>query len=224
MLGLGGAGAGLLGALMSGGVTGTTTPQIPTAAKAQINQANQALQPAAMGQLPLQQQQAGMLQALASGQVPPGFAELVARSFDPQYQDAATRSTNAGRQAGFFDAPMSSPVGGAIMGPAAAQLQGQQANSLLGLLQSLPGLYNAPIGNQIGAAQGQSNNLLGAAQMQTGQQQTQPIASQIGQGVGGALQGASQSIGQGQQQQFQNQLMSRMMQGQGGIGTTGSYY
>src|SRR6266700_4122255 len=59
MLGLGGAGAGLLGALMSGGVRGTTTPQIPTAARAQIGQANQALQPAAMGQLPLQQQQAG---------------------------------------------------------------------------------------------------------------------------------------------------------------------
>lgn len=219
ILGLGGGLAGLIGTLAGGGNGGAINPVLGTAQKAQINQANQALQPGAMGQLPLQQQQAGMLQALAQGQIPPQMAQLVANAYDPMYQDAATRSVNAARTAGFHDNPLSSPVGGAIMGPAAAQLQGQQANTLLGLLQTFPQLFNAPIGNQIGAAQGQSNNLLTAANLGRGQQSSVPLGPQIGAQVGGMLQGASQAIGQ-------NDLMAqlqRMTQGQGGVGT-GNFY
>lgn len=223
VLGVGGGLAGLIGALTGGGQVSKTMPQLGTAQTAQINQANQALQPAAQGQLPLQQMQASMLQALASGQIPPEMAKLVQSAYDPAYQDAATRSVNAGRQAGFFDNPLSSPPGGAIMGPAAAQLQGQQANSLLGLMQSLPQLFNAPVGNQIGAAQSQSGNLLQAANLGRGQTTSQPLGPQIGGIIGGGLQGMSQAIGQGQQQNSLNQLLQNQMQGQGGV-NTGNYY
>ncbi len=219
MLGLGAGLSGLVGTLVGGGNRQTTSPVLGTAQKAQIDQANQALQPGAQGLLPLQQMQASLLQALASGQIPPQMAQLVAKAYDPMYQDAATRSVNAARQAGFHDNPLSSPVGGAVMGPAAAQLQGQQANTLLGLLQTFPQLFNAPIGNQIGAAQGQSNTLLNAANLGRGQQTSAPIAPQIGAQVGGMLQGASQAIGQ-------NQLMEqlqRTLQGQGGVGTGNLY-
>ena len=211
LLGVGAAGAGLLGTALGGGVTGRSTPQIPTAARAQLNQSNQALQPFALGQTPLQMQQASMLQALSQGQIPQGYADLVARAYDPAYQDVARRATDAGRQAGFYDAPMSSPVGGAIVGPAAAALQGQQANSLLSLMQSLPGLFNQPIATQAGAAGNQSNNLLRAAGAQMGQTNSAPLAPQIGQAVGAGLQGFGQSVGQNQQmaqqQQFQNSLL-----------------
>ena len=220
ILGLGGGLAGLIGTLAGGGNKSTVSPVLGTAQKAQINEANQALQPGAMGQLPLQQQQAGLLQALASGQIPPQMAQLVANAYDPMYQQAATRSVEAARKAGFHDNPLSSPVGGAIMGPAAAQLQGQQANTLLGLLQTFPQLFNAPIGNQINAANAQSGNLLRGAALGTGQQSSAPLGPQIGAQVGGMLQGASQAIGQ-------NQLMEQLqrnLQGQGGIGTTGSIY
>jgi hypothetical protein len=216
LLGLGGAGAGLIGTLMGGGVTGTSQPKIPTAAMAQLNQANQALQPFALGQTPLQMQQASMLQALSQGQIPQGYADLVARAYDPAYQDVATRATQAGRQAGFYDAPMSSPPGGAIVGPAAAQLQGQQANSLLQLMQSFPQLFNQPIQTQANAAANQSGNLLRAAQQQTGQQQSAPLAPQIGQAVGAGLQGIGQGIAQNQQMAQQQQFQNSLLQALGG--------
>jgi hypothetical protein len=218
LLGLGGAGAGLLGTILGKGVTGTTTPQLPTAARAQLNQSNQALQPFALGQTPLQQQQAGMLQALSQGQVPPGFAQLVANAYDPAYQNAATRATTAARQAGFYDNPLSSPVGGNIMGPAAAQLQGQQANSLLALMQSLPQLFNQPIQTQAGAAGQQSNSLLNAARMQTGSQQSQPLAPQIGQAVGAGLQGIGQGMAANQQAAQSQQNWNSLLQAMGGGG------
>jgi hypothetical protein len=210
LLGLGGAGAGLLGALMGGGVQQTQMPQIGTAQKAAINQAPQGLTPFAQGTSPLQMQQSALLNALFQGQIPPQMAQLVANAYQPQYQQAATRATDAARQAGFYDAPLSSPVGGAIMGPAAAQLQGQQANSLLGLMQTMPGLYNTPIQQQIGAAGQQGNQLLSGANMGIGQQNTGNLPQQIGAQVGGALQGAGQALGQ-------NQLLQRQLQGQGGI-------
>jgi hypothetical protein len=181
-----------------------------------LNQANQALQPFALGQTPLQMQQASMLQALSQGQIPQGYADLVARAYDPAYQDVARRATEAGRQAGFYDAPMSSPVGGAIVGPAAAQLQGQQANSLLSLMQSFPQLFNQPIATQAGAAANQSGNLLRAAGAQTGQQQSVPLAPQIGQAVGAGLQGMGQGIGQNQQMAQQQQFQNSLLQALGG--------
>lgn len=223
LLGLGGGISGLIGALSGGGVQRTISPTIGTAQKAAIGQAGQALGPAAQGQLPLQQMQASILQALAAGQIPPQLAKLVATAYDPAYQDAATRSVQAGRQAGFFDAPLSSPPGGAIMGPAAAQLQGQQANTLLGLMQSFPQLFNQPVSNQISAAQGQGNQLLGGANLGIGQQASAPLGPTIGAGVGNALTGMSQAIGQANQQQSLNQLLQNQIQGQGGISLSGSY-
>jgi hypothetical protein len=157
-------------------------------------------------------QQAQMLQALSQGQIPQGFSDLVARAYDPAYQQAATRATEGARQAGFYDNPLSSPVGGAIMGPAAAQLQGQQANSLLALMQSLPGLYNQPIQTQAGAAGNQSNALLNAARQQTGQTQSAPLGPQIGQAIGSGLQGIGQGIGQQAQQQQQSQAQNSFLQ------------
>ena len=218
-LGLAGGLAGLIGTLTGGGVTGTQTPRLPTNAMAQLNQGVGALGPAAMGQLPAQQMQMALLQSLMQGQIPPQMAALVARAYDPAYQDAATRATNAGRQAGFYDAPLSSPPGGAIMGPAAAQLQGQQANSLLGLMQSFPQLFNQPISNQIGAAGQQGGQLLQGAQLQRGVQQSAPLGPQIGTQIGSGLQGISQTLGQNQQNQALNQILQRQMQGQGGINT-----
>jgi len=220
VLGLSGGLAGLIGTLVGGGNRGTVSPVLGTAQKAQINESNQALQPAAAGQLPLQQQQAGLLQALASGQIPPQMAQLVANAYDPLYQQAATRSVEAARHAGFHDNPLSSPVGGSVMGPAAAQLQGQQANTLLGLLQTFPQLFNQPIGNQINAANAQSGNLLRGAALGTGQQSSAPLGPQIGAQIGGMLQGASQSIGfnDTMQRQIQN-----MLQGQGGVNTGNLY-
>ncbi len=96
-------------------------------------------------------------------------------------------------------------------------LQGQQAQSLLGLMTSLPGIYQAPIQQQMQAAQGQAGgftNLGGAYQPQ---QQSQ-IAPQIGQQIGAGLQGAGQGIAQGQQQQFQNSLLQQLIQQRGNSG------
>jgi hypothetical protein len=98
------------------------------------------------------------------------------------------------------------------MGPAAAQLQGQQANSLLALMQSLPGLYNQPIQTQAGAAGNQSNALLNAARQQTGQTQSAPLGPQIGQAIGSGLQGIGQGIGQQAQQQQQSQAQNSFLQ------------
>jgi hypothetical protein len=224
LLGLLGGGAGLIGTLASGGVTGTQRPTLPTAQKAMIGQANQALQPGALGQLPLQQQQSSLLQSLLQGQVPPAYAKLVANAYDPAYQNAATRSIQGAQQAGFYDNPLSSPVGGNIMGPAAAQLQGQQANTLLGLLTQIPGLFQAPINAQLGAAGSQANALLSGGQQYAGQQNSVPLAGQLGTQLGSGLQGVSQGLGQANQQQFNNQLLQQLVaqQGGGGIGPGGA--
>ncbi len=186
LLGLGGGLAGIIGQLTGRGVQGTTTPKIPTAAMAQLNQSNQALQPFALGQTPLQMQQAQMLQALSQGQIPQGYADLVARAYDPAYQQAATRAIEGARQAGFYDNPLSSPVGGSIMGPAAAQ--------------------------QASAAGNQSQALLNAARQQTGSQQSAPLGPQIGQAIGAGLQGVGQGIGQQQAQQQQSNQMNSFLQ------------
>jgi len=224
LLGLGGIGAGLLGALMGGGVTGRTTYPMSAAQRAQAQYATQSLEgmtPFIQGTSPLQMQQNSILGNIAAGQIPPGYANLVARSYDPQYQDAANRSIEAARQSGFYDSPLSSPVGGAIMGPAAAALQGQQANSLLGVIQNFPGLYNTPISNQMNAASNQASGYTNNFRSYpTTQQQSVPLGAQVFNGVSQGLSGMGQGIQQNQQNQqnqnFQNQMMSYMLRNGGG--------
>jgi len=126
------------------------------------------------------------------------------------YSQAAT----AGRSRGFHDAPGTSPVGSAILGPGLANLQGQMAQAKLGMMQSLPGLYNQPIATQGNFAQ----NYLQSAQDPRMMQQTsqQPMGQQIGQGVGGLISGGAQgynaAVGQNQQQQTLDSLLKSLQQ------------
>lgn len=211
-LGLGGGLAGLLGTIMNGGKGATSQPVLPTAAKAQIGQANQITQPGATGQLPLQQMQMSLLQSLANGQgLPPGYQQLVEQAFQPQMGDLYTQAANMGAARGFHDAPATSPPGGAILGPGLANLQGQMAQAKLGLMQSLPGLYNTPVQTQIGAAGQQSNALLNSANMEKGQTQSQPMGGQVMNTIGAGLQGLGQSMGQQQKDQQAQQNFDKMI-------------
>jgi hypothetical protein len=170
---------------------------------------NQWAQMGAQGQLPLQQQQASLLGAIMSGQgLAQPYAQAVERAYEPQLGSLYSQAADAGRSRGFYDAPATSPPGGAILGPGLSDLQGQIAASKLNLMQSLPALYNQPINNQGTFAQ----NYLGAAQRAPiNQQQTQPIGAQIGQGIGNVIGGVAQGYGQyaNQQQQMANQAQSQ---------------
>ncbi len=218
ILGLLGGGAGLIGALTAGGVGQRTTPQLSVPARAAGNQAYaaaQGLAPFAAGTTPLQATQASILQGLASGQIPPGLAQLVQQAYGPQFQSLYGQAADAGRQAGFYDAPATAPPGGAILGPGLAQLQGQMANSLLGLATQLPGEFQAPINAQLSAAGNQVqgfNNLLNA--YPTGSQTSQPLGNQVFQGLAGTLGGLGQGMAQNQNQQAQNQWQQSMLQAQ----------
>jgi hypothetical protein len=214
LLGLGGGVAGLIGTLAGGGTKQTTQPTLGTAQQAQINSANAMLSPGASGQLPLQQMQMSLLQALASGQgLPAGYQQLVEQAFEPKLGSLYEQATRAGRARGFHDAPGTSPAGGAVLGPGLADLQGQMAAAKLGLMQSLPGLYNTPIQSQIGAAGQASGNLLQSANLGRGQTVSQPLGPQIGQAIGAGLQGIGQSMQQAQQQQSMDQLLRQMQSG-----------
>lgn len=217
---LGGLGAlaGGIGGMIAPGRGASQQPMIGTAQKAQIEQANQAMQPFMAGQSPLQQMQMSLLQALASGQgLPPGYEALVEQAFQPKLGDLYTQATQAGRARGFHDAPGTSPAGGAVLGPGLANLQGQMAAAKLGLMQSLPQMYNQPIASQMNAAQNQSQSLLKGADLGIGQQVqgAQPgwgqVIGSVMQGVGGAMEQQSQ------QKQFQD-MLQRM---QGGITLSG---
>ena len=220
LLGLGGAGAGLIGSLLAGGKTGSSTPIMSTPMRAAGNQSYDALQGLtqfAQGQSPLQQQQTALLDALARGQATPGLQQLIQQAYGPAWQSVAQQSIEAGRNAGFTDNPMSSPVGGAVMGPAAAQLQGQQANSLLNAMYQVPGMFQAPINAQIGAQGSQAtgfSNLMG--QYPYGTQQSVPLASQVGQGAAGTLlglgQGMTANANQAAQASWQNQMLAQQTQ------------
>lgn len=225
--------AGLIGNLAGGGAGQRVMPQLTTNQKAMQGQGTQALgmmSPFAMGQSPLQQQQAGVLgalgpylQAMMSGQGMQGLigqlSPMIQQAYSPFVQGLMQQATEAGRKSGFYDAPGTSPVGSAILGPGMAQLQGQQAQSLLqAMLQQIPqaamqgaGAFNQPVNQQIGAAQGMASgygNLMGP----TGTQQSQPMGPQIGQNVATALGGAAQGyLGQqqqNQQQQYQNSMLN----------------
>lgn len=230
LLGVGGGLAGLIGTLSAGGQTGkqTRTVQPTTQQQAQMNQGYQALGQFANAQTPLQQQQTSLLTALSNGQgLPPGYAQLVEQAFQPQLGDLYTQAANAGRARGFHDAPATSPVGSAVLGPGLANLQGQIAAEKLKMMMGLPGLYNQPIATQGNFAQ----NYLSAAQnpnlMNSQVTGSVPMGPQIGTVVGAGLQGIGQAIGQSQaaqqQAQFQNQLMKQLQQTNSGAGQYPGY-
>ena len=200
--------AGLIGSLINGGQGATTGPKPNTQQKANMGYANQQAQLGAGGNLPAQQMQMSLLQALQSGQgLPPGYQQLIEQAYQPQMGDLYSQATAAGRQ-------------------------GQMAQSKLGMMQSLPALYNQPIATQGNFAQ----NYLQSAQNPATMQQTsqQPMAPQIGQAVGGLISGGAQgynaAVGQNQQQQTLDSIlkslqtnqtggMSQVKLGQGGIVT-----
>lgn len=219
ILGLLGGGAGILGQLLGGGKGGSVTPQMSMEGRNAGTQTQTALgqlNPLAMGTSPLQSQQNALLTALGSGQgLPPGYAQLVEQAFQPQMGNIATQAIESARRRGFAGGAelLQQGPAGAIAGPALADLQGQMAQAKLGLLQSLPGLYNTPIANQSNAASNQAsgyNNLMRS--YPTGQTQSQPLGSAVGTALGAGLQGLGQSIGQQQQQASLDQLF-RSMQG-----------
>lgn len=215
LLGALGPAASLIGALASGGVTGASQPKIPTNAMAQLNAGANALSPFATGASPLQQQQASLLNAIASGQgLAQPYAQAIERAFEPQLGSLYEQATNAGRARGFYDAPATSPAGGAVLGPGLANLQGQIAAAKIAQMNALPGLFQQPINTQAMAGGQWANSMLGAAQQQIGQQQSVPMGAQIGQGLSGLLGGAAAGYNAtqqaNQQQQFQNSLLSAL--------------
>jgi hypothetical protein len=202
LLGLGGAGASLIGALMGGGVTGTAQPQMGTAQKALGNQASNLLQQGplsqfAQGQNPLQMQQASLLQALAGGQgLPPGYQQLIEQAFQPQLGSLYQQAAQQGQQRGFYDAPATSPAGGAVLGPGLADLQGQMAQAKLQMMMSMPGVFQPAINSQGGFAQGQAQGTTNLfSQYPYGQQNTGNLPQQVGQGVGNMLLGIGGAMG-----------------------------
>lgn len=215
-LGAAGPLVGLLGSLASGGQTGQQMPKIGSNAQAMLNTgANQVLQPFAQGQSPLQMQQAGLLQAIAGGQgLAQPYAQAIEQAFQPQMGSLYDQAVQAGRARGFYDAPATSPPGGAILGPGLADLQGQIAAAKIAQMNALPGLFQQPINTQAMAAGQQSNALLGAAGQQIGQTNSVPMGAQVGQGLAGVLGGASAGYNAtqqaNQQSQFQNSLLSAL--------------
>jgi len=224
LLGLGGIASGLIGALAGGGVTGRTTYPMSAAQRAQSQYATQSLEgmtPFIQGTSPLQQQQGSILSAIASGQIPSEVSNFVRASYAPVLQNLWTDAAHAGQSAGFYDAPATSPAGGAILGPGLAQAQGQMAGSILDQMNKMPGLYNTPISNQMNAASNQASGYTNNFRSYpTTQQQSVPLGSQVGQGLSQGLLGMGQGIQQNQQNQqnqnFQNQMMSYMLRNGGG--------
>jgi len=225
--------AGLIGGLAGGGVTGQSQPQMTTQQKALQGQGTQALggmTQFAQGTSPLQQQQAGVLgplgqylQQMMSGQGMQGLintlSPMIQQAYAPFAQGLMQQATEAGRRSGFYDAPGTSPPGGAILGPGLAQLQGQQAQSLLqALLQQVPqaamqgaGAFNQPVNQQIGAAGTQAAGY-GGLMGPVGTQQSQPMGNLVGQGLaslgGGIAQGYGAVEGRNQQQANWNALLN----------------
>ncbi len=215
LLGALGPAVGLIGTLASGGVIGTSQPKIPTNAMAQLNAGANALSPFATGASPLQQQQASLLNAIASGQgLAQPYAQAIERAFEPQLGSLYEQATNAGRARGFYDAPATSPAGGAVLGPGLANLQGQIAAAKIAQMNALPGLFQQPINTQAMAGGQWANSMLDAAQRQIGRQQSIPMGAQIGQDLSGLLGGAAAGYNAtqqaNQQQQFQNSLLSAL--------------
>ena len=185
--------AGLIGALTSGGKTGTTTtkplPQF-TGANSNVQTALSNQNAQALGTTPLQLDQKTLLDAIFTGNgLTPGVNRLVEQAYDPALGNIATQAIRSARKRGFAGGSdlLNTGPGGAIAGPVLADLQGQMAGSKLGLLQSLPGLYNQPIANQGNALTNQATgwqNLLNSYAPYRTTETSKPLGSTIGTGIG----------------------------------------
>ncbi len=220
--------AGLLGGLASGGRGTAQTAQMPfqgRVAGSQMGGALDQLGQFGMGQMPLQQMQMSLLRALQSGQgLPQGYQQLIEQAYQPQMGDIASQAIMSARNRGFAGGAelLNSGPGGAIAGPALSNLQGQMAQSKLGLMQSLPGLFNQPMQMQGQALQGRAQgygNMMGQYAPYATQQPQQPMGQLFGQGIGnifaGAAAGGAQATQANQQQAFQNSLL-KAIQGMSG--------
>lgn len=195
ILGAGGGLASVIGQLVGGGQGPQQQRTLNNAGQGAMGSANSMNANAATGQLPLQQMQMSLLQALQSGQgLPPGYQQLIEQAFQPQMGDLYTQAAQMGQSRGFHDAPATSPPGGAILGPGLSNLQGQMAQAKLGLMQSLPQTFQAPINSQLGALGTNSQSLTNTAMMNSGSQQQQTNAPMIGNQIGSILQGAGQAM------------------------------
>lgn len=192
--------AGLIGLLASGGRTqtqGFQQPQQSRAAGVQMQGALGAQQAQAGYNTPLQQMQMSLLQALQSGQgLPQGYQKLVEQAYQPAMGDIASQAINSARNRGFAGGAelLNSGPGGAIAGPALANLQGQMAGSKLGLMQSLPALYNQPIqaqGQAMNAQIAGQGNLMDNYRPFAQSYSQMPLGQIFGQGIGNIFAGAN---------------------------------
>lgn len=205
--------AALLGQAISGSQGQSQGYRMPFQAGVAGNQMQGALgqqNQQAMYNTPLQQMQMSLLQALQSGQgLPQGYQKLIEQAYQPVMGDIASQAIDSARNRGFAGGAelLNSGPGGAIAGPALANLQGQMAGSKLGLMQSLPGMYNQPI-----AAQGQAmnsqiagyGNLMDNYRPYAQQNQQMPWGQMWGQGIGNIFAGANagaNAVNQGNNQQ-----------------------
>ena len=151
-----------------------------------------------MGQQPLQQAQ-GLLQ---NPQIPPALAALVEQAFQPQMGGIAQQAIESARRRGFAGGAelLNTGPGGAIAGPALADLQGQMAMAKLNLYtQWVQNLLNTSRAGQ-GLAQGFQPTQITQAPKPT-------LLQTLGQ-LGPVLQGAGQILWPGQQQQKPTTSMS----------------
>ena len=174
MLGLGGAGLAGAGQQLFGGAptsrTTTSSPYASTLLNAYLGQQGVM----APFQNQLYGQGAGLLGSLATGQFPPGFERLIEQAFQPQMGDLYSQATEQGRRRGFYDAPATSPPGGAILGPGLANLQGQMAQAKLQSVLPFANALMAPgqFGAQTGASALRAAPALGQTQVAQGPQPT----------------------------------------------------
>ena len=184
ILGFGTLGAGAVGAGMQ--MFGK-----PPQAKVSYQPSPYQQQAFSMGQQPLQQAQ-GLLQ---NPQIPPALAQLVEQAFQPQMGNIATQGIESARRRGFAGGAdlLNTGPGGAIAGPALADLQGQMAMAKLNL-------YNQWIQNLMGASRTGQGLAQGFQPTQV-TQAPQPTLLQTLAQLGPVLQGAGQIMWPGQQQQ-----------------------
>lgn len=178
----------------------TTYPYAPAMAD-QYLAAQQGIQPGAMA---LYGQGTDMMQALLNGEIPAGLTTLAGSITDPIYADAVQKATEQARLHGFHDAPLSSPVGGAVLAPllqhaaaTQANLTNQMINNLipqfmnpgfqatqlaLGGMGAVPGLGQAytQAGTQTGQQTGTQTGTTAQTGSQTGSQTSQLGGSQTG--------------------------------------------
>lgn len=199
LLGAGGSLASVIGQLAGGGQSANKQNTLNNAGQGALNSANSQNSLGAQGQLPLQQMQMSLLQALQSGQgLPPGYQQLIEQAFQPQMGDLYTQAAQQGQARGFHDAPATSPPGGAILGPGLANLQGQMAQAKLGLMQSLPQAFQNPINSQLNANQVASQGLMKTADLNSGQSAQAPMDwTKLGNTIGAGMQGVGQAMNMG---------------------------